>query len=126
MKNLWIGIGRIGKDPELRHTSDGKAVCTFNLATNDFRAGKDTQWHSIVVWGKPAENCAQYLHKGSLVAVTASVRNRIWEDKEGNRKYKTEYSAHSVDFLDPKQDGQQKELPLDDKKGVSDDDDLPF
>ena len=104
--NKVILIGNLGKKPELRYTPGGQAVAQFNIATNERWGGKDgqpaqerTEWHRIVVWGRTAENCAQYLDKGRSVYVEGRLQTREWTDKEGKKNYTTEVVASSVVFL---------------------------
>ena len=104
--NKVILIGNLGRDPELRFTQGGQAVCNFTLATTERFGGRDggapqerTEWHRIVVWGKQAENCAQYLAKGRSVYVEGRLQTRDWEDKEGNKRRSTEITALLVQFL---------------------------
>jgi single-strand DNA-binding protein len=104
--NKVILIGNLGRDPELRYTQGGQAVCNFTLATTERFGGRDggtpqerTEWHRIVVWGKQAENCAQYLAKGRSVYVEGRLQTRDWEDKDGNKRRSTEITAQAVQFL---------------------------
>src|SRR5262249_22999386 len=91
-----------GADPELRYTPGGQAVCDLRVATTDQWTDKggerkeQTEWHRIVVWGKQAENCSQYLAKGRQVYVEGRLRTRQWDDKEGNKRYTTERAARTV------------------------------
>jgi single-strand DNA-binding protein len=110
--NKVILIGNLGKKPELRYTPGGQAVAQFSVATNERWGGKDgqpaqerTEWHRIVVWGRTAENCAQYLDKGRSVYVEGRLQTREWTDKEGQKKYTTEIIAQTVQFLGGKGDG---------------------
>jgi single-strand DNA-binding protein len=109
--NKVILIGNLGADPEKRFTGSGAAVTTFNIATterwNDKQGQKqeDTQWHRIVVWGKQAENCAQYLSKGRPCYIEGRLQTRQWDDKEGNKRYTTEIVAQRVQFLGSRKDG---------------------
>ena len=104
--NKVILIGNLGKDPELRYTQGGQGVCNFTLATNERWKDKEgqsqerTEWHRIVVWGKSAENCAQYLQKGRSCYVEGRLQTREWEDKEGVKKYTTEIVANEMQMLD--------------------------
>jgi single-strand DNA-binding protein len=110
--NIAIIVGRLGKDPELRHLPDGTSVVNFSVATSESwvdRSGQKrelTEWHSVVVFGKVAENCAKYLKKGSLAGVNGKIQTRSWE-KDGQKHYKTEIKANSVQFLSSPKDGQQ-------------------
>ena len=102
--NKVILVGNLGKDPDVRFTPNGKAVCKFPLATTDQWTNGDgkqerTEWHNIVVWGKQAETCGQYLAKGRQVYIEGSIRTRQYDDKEGNRRYMTEIIAQRVQFL---------------------------
>ena len=106
--NRVILIGRLGSDPEDRMTGGGTCVCNFRVATDQFRGGngspqKITEWHRIVAFGKTAELCNQFLHKGSLVCVEGALQTRSWEKPPGEKHYMTEVVAGRVAFLDPKQ-----------------------
>jgi single-strand DNA-binding protein len=104
--NKVILIGNLGKDPELRHTPQGQAVANFSLATseswNDKNGQKQerTEWHKVVVWGKPAELVAKYLSKGRKAYVEGRLQTRAWDDKDGQKRYTTEIVATTVQFLD--------------------------
>ena len=101
--NKIILIGRLTKDVELKVTKAGTAVASFTLAVDrPFAKEKETDFIPCVVWQKQAENCAQYLGKGSLVAVEGRLEVRPFEDREGNRRTITEVVAESVQFLDNK------------------------
>lgn len=103
--NKVILVGNLGKDPELRHTPQGQAVCNFPIATsetwNDKNGQKQerTEWHRIVVWGKLGELCGKYLSKGRQVYVEGRLQTRAWDDKEGQKRYTTEVVAMGVQFL---------------------------
>lgn len=103
--NIAIVVGNLGKDPEVRFTQSGRAVANFSVATSDSWTGQDgnrqerTEWHNIVVWGKQAELCGQYLAKGRQVFVQGRIQTRSWEDKTGNTRYTTEIVAQRVQFL---------------------------
>ena len=105
MVNKAIIVGNLGRDPEVRFTPDGKAVAKFSVATterwNDQQGNRQerTEWHNIVVWGKQAETCGQYLSKGRQVFIEGSIRNRSSADKSGNTRYITEIVARDVRFL---------------------------
>ncbi len=110
--NKAIIVGRLGADPELRFTPNGRAVANFNLATSsvwkDKSSGErkeETQWHKIVVWGPQAETCSKYLQKGREVFVEGEIRTRNYEDKEGIKRYVTEIVARDVRFLGGRGDG---------------------
>ena len=103
--NKVILIGNLGADPELRYTGSGSAVADLRLATSRRWQGKDgtqqedTQWHRVVVWGKQAEHCKEYLSKGRQVFIEGRLQTRSWEDKSGNKRYTTEVVAQTVQFL---------------------------
>src|SRR6476661_5321858 len=103
--NKVILVGNLGKDPEVRFTQTGSAVANFSIATSEQWNDRDgkrqerTEWHNIVVWGKQAETCGQYLSKGRQVYVEGRITNRSYDDKDGNKKYITEIIARDVRFL---------------------------
>ena len=109
--NKVILIGNLGKDPEVRFTSGGQAVANFTIATNDSWTDKQgqkqerTEWHRIVVWGKLAELCGEYLSKGRQCFVEGRLQTREWTDKEGKKNYTTEVVAQNVQFLGARGDG---------------------
>lgn len=104
MLNRAILIGRLTKDPELRYTPNGVAVASFTLAVDrswlNQQGEKETDFIPIVVWRKQAENCANYIGKGSLVAVEGRIQVRTYDTKEGQRRWVTEIVADNVRFLD--------------------------
>lgn len=109
--NKAILLGNLGRDPELRHTQGGKAVATLRIATNDVwtdasgERQERTEWHTVVVWGRQAENCNQYLKKGRTVYVEGRLQTRKWQDKEGKDRYTTEIVADRVQFIGGGQGG---------------------
>jgi single-strand DNA-binding protein len=106
-------IGNLGADPELRYTSGGQPVADLRVATNRRFTGRDgaqqedTQWHRVVVWGKQAEHCKEYLSKGRQVYVEGRLQTRSWEDRDGNKRWTTEVVAQTVQFLGARPDGKQ-------------------
>ena len=102
MLNKVILIGRLTKDPELRRTKAGEAVTSFTLAVNRDYKSDETDFISVIMWRKLAENVNEYCHKGSLVAVEGSIRTRSYKDKDGRNVYVTEVLANRVQFLDSK------------------------
>ena len=103
--NKVILVGNLGRDPELRFTQGGTAVCQLNLATtrsynnrNNERV-EDTEWHRVVVWGKQAEHCEKYLSKGRQVYVEGRLQTRSYDDKDGVKRWSTEVVADTVQFL---------------------------
>lgn len=103
--NKVILLGRLGGDPELKYTPNGMAVCNFSMATSESWQDKSgqkqekTEWHRIVVWGKLAELCNQYLTKGRQAFVEGKLSTRSWEDKDGQKRYMTEVTASTVQFI---------------------------
>ena len=103
--NKVLLIGNLGKDPEVRYTPGGQAVANFNIATNEAWTDKSgqkqerTEWHRIVVWGKVAELCGEYLSKGRQVYIEGKLQTREWNNKEGAKQTTTEIVANQVLFL---------------------------
>ena len=103
--NKVLLIGNLGKDPEVRYTPGGQAVANFNIATNEAWTDKSgqkqerTEWHRIVVWGKVAELCGEYLSKGRQVYIEGKLQTREWNNKEGAKQTTTEVVANQVLFL---------------------------
>ena len=114
-------IGRLSRDPELRHTGTGTAVCQMNVAiSRRVAAGKEpeTDFINVVVWDKQAENVAKYLAKGRQVAVEGRIQTRNYDNNEGKKVYVTEVVATNVEFLGSSQGGvrentQTEENPFD-------------
>lgn len=100
--NRIVLIGRLTKEPDLRYTQSGTAVCNFTLAVNRAYVRDGEQEADFVpcqVWGKAAENSAKYLAKGRQAAVDGRLQIRSYEDKEGARRWVTEVVAERVEFL---------------------------
>ena len=112
MLNKAILMGRLTRDPELRHTQSNTAVCGFTLAVNrDYvpQGGQTTDFIEVVAWGKTAEFVSKYFAKGQLVAVTGRLQTGNWEDKQGNKRITVEVNAEEVHFAEPKRSGEFKE-----------------
>lgn len=140
--NKVILIGNLGSDPETRNTASGQSVCNFNIATSrrwtskEGQAQEETEWHRIVVWGRQAENCKEFLSKGRQVCIEGRLQTRQWEDKSGNKRYTTEVVAQNVQFLSSGRGGQAPSIsedatPPDAPPPFGDassggDDDIPF
>ena len=95
-------VGRLSRDPELRHTTNGMAVCQINVAiSRRTAAGRDpeTDFINVVVWDKQAENISRYLSKGRQVAIEGRIQTRSYDNNEGKRTYVTEVVANNVEFL---------------------------
>lgn len=108
--NRVVLIGRLTKEPELRKTNNGNSVIRFTLAVNR-RYKKDNEQEAdfvtCIAWNKIAENMATYLGKGSLVGVDGRIQTGSYDDKNGNRVYKTEIVAENVEFLESRNNNQQ-------------------
>lgn len=103
--NKVILIGNLGKDPEINHTNTGTTIAKFSLATNESRMDKKsgekqkyTEWHRITVFGRLAEICDEYLHKGKKVCIEGRIQTTSWE-KDGDRRYSTEIIASNMEML---------------------------
>ena len=135
--NKVILIGHLGKDPELRYTPNGTAVCNFSLATTEKYKADDgnwvdkTEWHNIVAWRKLAETCSNYLKKGSKVYLEGKLTTETYEKDGGDKKYYTKVVINSMIMLDSKGGGSagsessgssQETEPMTEDN----DDDLPF
>ena len=104
--NKIILVGNLGRDPEVRAIPSGQSVCNFSLATTERFTGRDgqsreqTEWHNIVVWGKQADLCGQYLKKGRQIYVEGRITSREYEARDGSgKRYRTEVVAQRVQFL---------------------------
>lgn len=136
--NLVMLIGRLTRDPELRYIpNSGTPVTTFTLAVNreltkekkqemESKSQPTADFINIVVWGKMAENCANYLTKGSLVAVQGRIQTRSYEAKDGTRRYITEVVATRVEFLEWSKDNSNMDFDIPAGFEPVDDDNIPF
>ena len=115
--NKVILVGRLGKDPEVRYTTDNTAVATLTLATGERRKDASgqwvdhTEWHRLVCFGKLAELAKNYLKKGRQIYVEGRLRTTKWQDKEGKDRYTTEIVVATLEFLGTKQDGSFDGMP---------------
>jgi len=138
MLNKVFLIGNLGQDPEVRHTNSGQPVANLRVATSrrfkdrDGNWGDQTEWHSVVCFGRTAENVGQYLRKGSKVFVEGRIQTRSWDDREGKKQYRTEVVAENLRFLDSK-GGEGGGAPSgggyssrDEGQDFPSDDDIPF
>lgn len=107
--NKVILIGRLGKDAEVKWTPSGVSVTRFSLATSekwkDKTSGEwkeETEWHNVTQWR--AENLAQHLTKGKMVAVEGKIKTRSYDDKDGQKRYSTEVVAEKVEFVGDRSD----------------------
>lgn len=134
MVNKQIIVGNLGKDPDVRFTSGGQATCSLSVAATEKWRNKDgeakehTEWFRVVVWGKQAEHCGQYLAKGSKVYVEGPTRTREYVDKHGDTKSITEVAARDIKFLSPRDGTQRQAAPASNgaPADMPPDDDIPF
>ncbi|MCE1181458.1 MAG: single-stranded DNA-binding protein [Rhodocyclales bacterium] len=108
--NKVILVGNLGRDPEVRYTASGDAMCNLSLATTDTWRDKATgerkeltEWHRVSFFGKQAEIAGQYLRKGSQIYVEGSLRTRKWTDKDGQERYTTEIRGDAMQMLGGRQ-----------------------
>ena len=108
--NKVILVGNLGRDPEVRYTATGDAMCNLSIATTDNWRDKasgerkeHTEWHRVSFFGKTAEVWGQYLKKGSQIYVEGSLRTRKWTDKDGQEKYTTEIRGDAMQMLGSRQ-----------------------
>jgi single-strand DNA-binding protein len=100
--NKWMGLGNLGADPELRMTAGGQAVLKLRMACSETYLDKNkvrqerTEWVSVVVWGKRAEALSKFLAKGSRIFVEGGLRTSSYEDKNGEKRYRTEIVANNI------------------------------
>ena len=120
--NKLMIIGNVGRDPEMRHTKDGKAVCSFTVAVSEGK-NKDPLWLRVNAWEKTAELCTEYLAKGHRVFIEGRLQVREYE-KDGQTKTSVELTAQTVQFLTPR----QEQAPRAPERAVPPlgDDDIPF
>jgi len=127
--NKVMIIGNVGKDPEMRYTPSGKPVTSFTVAVNSFSGTgeerkKDTEWFNVVAWDRLAETANQYLTKGKSVYVEGRFKTRSWDGQDGQKHYRTELIANTMQFLD-----KQAAAALPESAGPADEvepDDLPL
>ena len=138
MYHTIIIVGNVGRDPEMRYTPSGQAVTNFNIATNrqytasDGTQVKETIWFRVSAWGKQAETCNQYLHKGSKVLIEgrlvpdpATGGPRTFTRQDGTLGAAFEVSASTVRFLSARGEG-EGEMPFAEPGSAASDEDIPF
>jgi single-strand DNA-binding protein len=138
--NSVVLVGNLTRDPELRHTPSGTAVTTLRIAVND-RVKRGEEWtdaayyFDVTVWGRTAENCAQYLAKGRPVGVQGKLTWREWDAQDGSKRQSVEVVADNIQFLGSRDGGgggDQQFVPqgaaqsADDFPAAAADDDIPF
>lgn len=130
--NKAIILGNVGKDPEVRYLSDGKAAANFSVATSETWKDKSgekqekTEWHRISAFGKLAEIIGEYVKKGSQLYIEGRITTRKWSDKDGTEKYTTEIIADQMRLLGGRSEKSEAKPAA--KAGKFDDmeDDIPF
>lgn len=124
MNKIFI-TGRLTRNPELRHTESGMAICRFTVASNKHVKGEQkTTFINIVTFAKTAENCDRYLSKGNKAAIVGELEIRQYTDNEGNNRTATEVIANEVEFLSEKTSGSNS---FDGPNSIEiEDNDLPF
>lgn len=134
MVNKVIIVGRLGRDPEVRYTQDGRAVANFNVATSEQWKDRDsgekkekTEWHRVVAFGRLGEICGEYLAKGRLVYVEGKLQTRSWE-KDGVTRYTTEIVASNMQILEAKSSDASGGAIISDEpiQDIDIPDDIPF
>ncbi len=109
--NRVLLIGRLGQDPKLAYSANGVPVANLRMATDESYNDREgnrverTEWHSVVVFGKQAEFCSNYLSKGRLILVEGSLQTDKWQDQQGQDRYTTKVKAIRIQALDPKSQG---------------------
>ncbi len=109
--NKVILVGNLGKDPEVRHLDNGRAVANFSLATSETYKNKqgervtNTEWHNVVLWSPLAEIAEKFLKKGGQVYIEGKLTTRSWDDQEGNKRYTTEVVGRELTLLGGKPEG---------------------
>jgi single-strand DNA-binding protein len=99
MNNVNL-IGRLTREPELRHTNEGRSICQFTLAVDDtFSKDDRTDFIRVTVFGNQADNCEKYLRKGFLAGVSGRIRSDIYTDAEGIKRYPVSITGERVQFL---------------------------
>lgn len=142
--NRVMLLGNLGADPELRMTGGGQAVLKMRLATSESYLDRNkvrqekTEWHNVVVWGKRAEALSKFLTKGTRLFVEGGLRTSSYEDRDGNKRYRTEVVANNIILAGRGGGGARDAGPTDDSPAVDrggedqgfdagpEDDDIPF
>ncbi len=131
--NHVLIAGRLTRDPDLRYTPSGTAVCNFRLASGRRFKDQSGEWRddptfvNVVTWKKTAENCGEYLKKGSAVLVEGRLQSRSWETEDGQKRSVLEIVAQRVQFLD-RVGGPEKRIPSEVSEGDTPmaDEQVPF
>lgn len=140
--NKIIIVGNLGRDPELRYTPQGSAVCSFSVATTEKRRDKNgemtdiTTWFKVTLWEKRAETASKYLTKGSQIYIEGKLRTEEWTDKDGKTRTSLEVLATDMNFIGTKgsgipqttghEDPNFDNTPISVNPNSAGDDDIPF
>ena len=140
--NKVVIVGNAVDTPEIRTTQSGQQVTSLRVATNRMwkdaqgQRQKSTEFHSVVLWGRLAEIASQYLQKGSLVLIEGRLQTRSWEDSSGQKKYRTEIIAETMQLgprqmgssqpQEPKEETKKEEIPIIEENEDIDVKDIPF
>ena len=113
--NKVILIGNLGQDPEVKSFQNGGRICNLRIATSESWKDKNTgekkertEWHNVDLWGKQAENAAEYLGKGSHVNIVGRLRNNNYQDNDGVEVYGLAFTVDEIDYLDSKAEGEAR------------------
>jgi len=130
--NKVMIIGNIGSEPEMRFTPNGNPVTSFRVATNrvyttvDGERKEETEWFTVVAWGRLAEQCNQFLTKGQRVYAEGRFRTRTWESQDGQKHYRPEVVANRVLFLERRAAAPLTEGRIEEPSGELEPEDIPF
>ena len=133
-------IGRLGQDPDVRYTTDGKAIANLAMATSEYFRDREsgqrkeqTEWHRVVLFGKQAEVAGKYLKKGALAYVDGRLRTRKWKNRRGEEQFTTELVGNSLTLLEKKSQGMPHDSSISESDeignrddGFNDFPDMPF
>ena len=133
--NKMTVIGRLGRDPEMRYTTNGNAVTSFSVATSRTYSDssgerkEETEWFTVSAWNQLAENCNQYLTKGQLIYVEGRLKSSSWVGNDGQTRFRNEIVANEIRFLNrptsDQSDQNQSNQNQEDPQNIEEDD-LPF
>ena len=110
--NKVILVGNVGKDPEIKVASTGNSIATFSLATTDRTKDQNgnwtdrTEWHNLVAFARTAEVVRDYVKRGSKLYIEGRIQTRSWDDKDGQKKYRTEVIVNDLVLLSGRGDGE--------------------
>jgi single-strand DNA-binding protein len=133
--NKIIVVGNLGRDPELRYTPQGIAVCNFSIATNEKKRSKEgeyedvTTWFRVTLWRVQAENAQKYLAKGDSVYIMGRLGVEEWQDREGRSRYTLEIQATDMQFINTRREEGGEQYSQDNAPppaAPAGDDDIPF